>query len=60
MTPHFVNSGLLRKDHVAGHGPRGLLVEAEEQVVRTHLVLADQAESAFLAGDDLFSHNQIS
>ena len=59
MTPHFVNSGLLRKDHVAGHGPRGLLVEAEEQMIRAHLVLADQAEPAFLTGNDLLGNDEV-
>jgi hypothetical protein len=49
---------LFRKDHEAGHGAGRLLMEAEEQVVRTHLVLADQAEAALLARDDLLSHHQ--
>ena len=54
-----MNPGLLGEDHVAGHGPRGLLVEAEEQMIRAHLVLADQAEPAFLTGNDLLGNDEV-
>ncbi len=57
---YFVNSGFFREDHIAGHGSRWLLVEPEEQMIGTHLVLADQAVTTLLARNDLLSHDQIS
>ena len=54
-----MNPGLLGEDHIAGHGPGGLLVEAEEQMIRAHLVLADQAEPAFLTGNDLLGNDEV-